>query len=563
MVTVPFLYICLSAGLSVSSSLWILNERLHCNQTTVPLNPGDCPGTDMLVQRAPTGPEGCSEDFGVTMVKNGAVPIMKLTWILKSDGSVLHLKGSKINILDESTNQSICLLFSYTIHEQMNPSSKTKWNFSLDGVVVDPGQTYMVSVTNLPESESRDNLIRKTISVPRCDDKRIQTATVCLENGSLWEPRMTADLSVDKEQKKLLIAVSFEAAQHSERYQVSVLTYLKNVSKVNTLNGSLNWIQPYFLRCNDHCFRHQETINYCPYYPPRTLIIKVVVGLLFIDVYLFLLLWRAFHKDSVNTPSSSAKHQPEGFQLHKRKRVLIIYSLDHPLYKNIVLKLCSFLATKCGTEVVLDLLDSARVGVLGGIQWLDWHREQIESSSDKILILCSPGVQAKWRAMCGAEQVFLREDVYSPVGDMLTPALSLIVPHFMRCASFEKYIVAYFDYVCSEEDVPSPFNITVRYKLMKQFEELFFRILDTEKHEPGRVNHIEGLSEDEYHQCPSGRALWEAIEAFHVYQQLHPHWFEDQLLESSDLEVEATLTEIYTQWNDFTMDKTGLYVAVS
>lgn len=224
--------------------------------------------------------------------------------------------------------------------------------------------------------------------------------------------------------------------------------------------------------------------------------------------------------------------------MYVRKKVLIIYSVDHPLYKHIILKLSAFLAAKCGTEAVLDLLDSTRLAVLGSIQWLDWHREQIENSSDKILILCSRGVQAKWRAMCGDKQVFMREDALSPVGDMLSPALSLLVPHFIRSTSFEKYIVAYFDDICSEEDVPSPFNITVRYKLMKQFEEVFFRILDAEKHEPGRVNHIKGLSEDDYFECPSGRALRDAIQAFHAYQLENPQWFEDELLENSTTEVE-------------------------
>lgn len=168
----------------------------------------------------------------------------------------------------------------------------------------------------------------------------------------------------------------------------------------------------------------------------------------------------------------------------------------------------------------------------------------MESSSDKILILCSRGVQAKWKAMCGHKQVFLREDARSPVGDMLSPALSLMVPHFIRSASFEKYIVAYFDDICCEEDVPSPFNITVRYKLMKQFEELFFRILDSEKYKPGRVNYIKGLSEDKYYHCLSGRALRDAIETFHAYQLEHPQWFEDELLESSQLEVEEASAEI-------------------
>lgn len=206
----------------------------------------------------------------------------------------------------------------------------------------------------------------------------------------------------------------------------------------------------------------------------------------------------------------------------------------------------------------------------------------MESSSDKILILCSPGVQAKWKAMCGDKQVCLREDAHSPVGDMLTPALSLMVPHFLRSASFEKYIVAYFDGVCCEGDVPSPFNITVRYKIMKQFEELFFRILDTEKHRPGRVNCIEGLSEDDYHQCSSGRALHDAIQAFRTYQLQHPQWFEDELLEGAKLESEETSAEtdqslktqhlfsnstsdstlvislVNTKESDFTVDKASL-----
>ncbi|KAM7396968.1 hypothetical protein PAMP_019971 [Pampus punctatissimus] len=387
---------------------------------------------------------------------------------------------------------------------------------------------------------------------------------MCLENGSLWDPYMTASMSVDKEYIMLSIVVSFEAAKYSDKYQVTIrgqgFNYSKSVSKEKTTSQNVTFelglsrlsqckiavmIQPFFIRCKNDCWRPEKIYHYCPYYPSRTLFIKATVGLVFFGVCLAYWLWRASHKDPVNTPSSAAKEQPEfpSFQVQDRKRVLVIYSLDHPLYKNIILKFCAFLVTTCGTEVVLDLLDSTRLGVLGSIQWLDWNKEQIESSSDKIVILCSRGVQAKWRAMCGHKKVFLREDVHSSVGDMLTPALSLIVPNFVRSASFEKYIVAYFDDVCSEEDVPLPFNITVRYKLMKQFEELFFRILGTEKHEPGRVNHINGLAEDKYHHCPSGRALQDAIEAFQAYQLEHPQWFEEELLENCEEETSAEIYE--------------------
>lgn len=253
-----------------------------------------------------------------------------------------------------------------------------------------------------------------------------------------------------------------------------------------------------------------------------------------------------YSSDRSNTSTSAAEEPAQVvFPVQERKRVLIIYSLDHPLYKNIVLKFCAFLMTKCGTEVVLDLLDSTRLSVLGRIQWLDSYKEQFENSSDKILILCSQGVQAKWRAMCGGKQVFLKEDACSLTGDMLTPFFALMLPHFIQSMSFKKYIIAYFDDVCSEEDVPSPFNVTVRYKLMKDFEDVFFRILDTEKHEPGRIKQIDGLSEDKYHECPSGRALRDAIEAFRACQMEQPQWFEEELLQSSELEDEMGSDSMY------------------
>uniref|UniRef100_A0A671VCB6 SEFIR domain-containing protein n=1 Tax=Sparus aurata TaxID=8175 RepID=A0A671VCB6_SPAAU len=567
MIFVPFFFFCLTA---VSSSLRTMDMRPDCNQEGLDnCKITNCSENLTAVQRrlAPVEPEWDHEQLGVWMDKHDEfVSVMNVTWIIKAGASIHALRGSEINILDESTNQNMCVRYSYKLGEQQNPKRK-RWKFPLDGVVVEPRHTYTVTVFNLPEPEMRDNRIRKQITIPGCDDRRIQNSVMCRQNGSLWVHNMTANLSVDKERKMLSIVVSFQAAQYSERYQVSIqspgLHHSKNVSKEN--RTSLNVTFEFGLCQLSQC----------------EMLIMVKLG---IDSQLMNF---TLPSDPVRISLSADEEPPEGFQMQERKRVLIIYSLDHPLYKNIVLKLCAFLATKCGTEVVLDLLDSTRLGMLGSIQWLEWQREQIESSSDKILILCSRGVQAKWRAMCGDRRVFLREDFRSPVGDMLSPALSLMVPHFIRSASFEKYIVAYFDDVCSEDDVPTPFNITVRYKLMKHFEELFFRILDTAKHKPGRVNQIEGLSGDDFYHCPSGRALWDAIEAFRSYQREHPQWFEDELLESSELEAEEPSAEIFdsaktmtnlithcvsdstqmmlsqlkTQGSDFTGDKTGLNMA--
>lgn len=79
-------------------------------------------------------------------------------------------------------------------------------------------------------------------------------------------------------------------------------------------------------------------------------------------------------------------------------------------------------------------------------------------------MLCSRGVRAKWDAMCGVQHpVTLREDVRSPNDDMTTPAIHLMAPDLQRAASLGKYLVAYFEDISSEHDVPSLFHIAAKY----------------------------------------------------------------------------------------------------
>ncbi|XP_051916689.1 interleukin-17 receptor A isoform X2 [Hippocampus zosterae] len=530
MIHVAFFCSCLATGFAASSYLWIAD----CNQPgldncTIKYN---CTDTFKVVpsRSAPTAPEWGPDYVGIGKDHHLSVPIMNVTWRLKADASVLTLQGSQLRIVDQHTNQSVCVHFTFSVDRQLNPNF-SKWAFSLSRVSVEAGHTYTLTASNLPQPDVGDNAITKQVTVPGCDDEIIRNSQMCLENGSLWDAQVATAFSLGKHQM-LSVFVGFEADKHSDLYQVSIqsdgIHFSKSVSKENRTSLNVTFgldlskllkcellitIKPFFKRCvNNGCRLEQMNINYCLYIPPRNAVIKGAVGVVFVGVCFAYLLWAASYKDLVGMASSAADQQPQCLQLS------------------------AFLTAKCGIEVILDLLDSTRLGILGRIQWLDWQREQIEGSSDKILLLCSQGVQAKWRAMCGEKRVLLREDLHSPVGDMLTPALGLIVPHLVRRATFEKYMVAYFEDVCSPEDVPSPFHVTVRYNLMKQFEELFFRILDAEKHGPGRVCHIEGLAEGEYHRCPSGRALQEALGAFREYQLKHPQWFDEELVE--ELEVE-------------------------
>lgn len=58
-------------------------------------------------------------------------------------------------------------------------------------------------------------------------------------SGSLWDPGVTADVSLDEQHGLLTVMVSFKTGQYSDRYRVSVqshgLSYSRNVSKVSEL----------------------------------------------------------------------------------------------------------------------------------------------------------------------------------------------------------------------------------------------------------------------------------------------------------------------------------------
>lgn len=228
--------------------------------------------------------------------------------------------------------------------------------------------------------------------------------------------------------------------------------------------------------------------------------------------------------------------------LKQAPKVLVIYSQDHRLYRDVVLKLCNFLQAKCGIKVLIDLLDSTSVDEVGRLRWLELQRQELKGPSDKILVLCSRGVQAKWRAMCGQEKVTLREDVLSPTDDIFIPFLSLVLPDLHQAGMLGKYLVAFFEDISGEQDVPSVFDIAVKYKLMKQFEELFFRILDIKKYQPHQNIHIDGISGDEYFDCPSGKALKTAVEKFQAYQLENPDWFESERVENEEEFIKETST---------------------
>uniref|UniRef100_A0A096NVX3 SEFIR domain-containing protein n=1 Tax=Papio anubis TaxID=9555 RepID=A0A096NVX3_PAPAN len=321
-------------------------------------------------------------------------------------------------------------------------------------------------------------------------------------------------------------------------------------------------IQPFFSSCLNDCLRHSVTVS-CPEMPdtpepipdymPLWLYWFITgISVLLVGSAILLIVcmtWRLAGPG--NEKCSNDTKYTDGLPAAdltppplKPRKVWIIYSADHPLYVDVVLKFAQFLLTACGTEVALDLLEEQAISEAGVMTWVGRQKQEMVESNSKIIVLCSRGTRAKWQALLGrGAPVRLRCDHGKPVGDLFTAAMNMILPDFKRPACFGTYVVCYFSEVSGDGDVPDLFGAAPRYQLMDRFEEVYFRIQDLEMFQPGRMHRVGELSGDNYLRSPGGRQLRAALDRFRDWQACCPDWFERENLYSADDQDAPSLDE--------------------
>lgn len=524
----------------------------------------------------PSSPKNIYINLSVSSTQHGElVPVLHVEWTLQTDASILYLEGAELSVLQLNTNERLCVKFQFL---SMLQHHRKRWRFSFSHFVVDPGQEYEVTVHHLPKPipDGDPNHKSKIIFVPDCEDSKMKMTTSCVSSGSLWDPNITVE-TLDTQH----LRVDFTLWNESTPYQVllesfsdsenhSCFDVVKQIfaprqeefhqrANVTFTLSKFHWcchhhvqVQPFFSSCLNDCLRHAVTVpcpvisnttvpkpvaDYIPLwvYGLITLIAILLVGS--VIVLIICMTWRLSGADQekhgddskINGILPVADLTPPPL---KPRKVWIVYSADHPLYVEVVLKFAQFLITACGTEVALDLLEEQVISEVGVMTWVSRQKQEMVESNSKIIILCSRGTQAKWKAILGWAEpaVQLRCDHWKPAGDLFTAAMNMILPDFKRPACFGTYVVCYFSGICSERDVPDLFNITSRYPLMDRFEEVYFRIQDLEMFEPGRMHHVRELTGDNYLQSPSGRQLKEAVLRFQEWQTQCPDWFERENL---------------------------------
>ncbi|XP_053412762.1 interleukin-17 receptor A [Nycticebus coucang] len=518
-------------------------------------------------------------------------PVVYIEWALQTDASVLYLEGAELTILQVNTNERLCVKFEFLSKLRHH---HRRWRFTFSHFVVDPDQEYEVTVHHLPKPipDGDPNHQSRNILVPGCEDSSMKVTTPCVNAGSLWDPNITVEaleaqqlrvsftLWDEPAQYQLLLSsfphmgdqVCFEHVQHlsaprqEDSHQRANITL--TVHKSNWCCHHRVQIQPFFNTCLNDCLRHSAMLP-CPEIP-ETLgsiadsvplwVFGFITGISTLLVGCSILLtlcmtWRltGSHHEKDGNGSKCTDVLPTADLTPpalKPRKVWIVYSADHPLYVDVVLKFAQFLLTICGTEVALDLLEEQVISEVGVMTWVGHQKQEMVASNSKIIVLCSRGTQAKWQAILGWEEptIQLRCDRGQPAGDLFTAAMNMILPDFRKPACFGTYIICYFSGISSEGDIPDLFNITSRYALMDRFEEVYFRIQDLEMFEPGRMHRVGELTGENYLQSPSGWQLREAVQRFQEWQARYPNWFEQEnLCSAEDQDLPSLDEEVFEE----------------
>ncbi|KAJ1062530.1 hypothetical protein K5549_018565, partial [Capra hircus] len=332
--------------------------------------------------------------------------------------SVLYLEGAELSILQLSTNERLCVRFEFltTLRDPAFPSTgQSHWRFAFSHFVVEPREEYEVTVHHLPKPipDGDPNHQSRNFLVPDCKDPRMKDTTPCVRIGSLWDPNITVE-TLEAHQLRL----SFTPWNESTSYQVLLHSFppAENQSCFQhveaapqrchitvTLRDS-SWccrhhvqIQPFFSSCLNDCLRHSVSVA-CPevsHTPggtrgcqgPRGSRVgeaAFITGLsiLLVGSVILLILCMTWRLPEILPAATSLSPPPL-----KPRKVWIVYSADHPLYVDVVLKFAQFLLTVCGTEVALDLLEEQAISEVGVMTWVGRQKQEVADSNSKIVVL--------------------------------------------------------------------------------------------------------------------------------------------------------------------------------
>ena len=198
-------------------------------------------------------------------------------------------------------------------------------------------------------------------------------------------------------------------------------------------------------------------------------------------------------------------------------KIFLIFMDENAKHRKTVINLVNYLQADLGFEVICELFANVEISV-DPFAWMEKSLEE----ADKVIVIWSPGAANRWDKNCSNDIV--RHDLFTPV-------LKQIRNDIFRNTNIGKYYFAYFDY-CTQESIPKVFSEpkVFHFKLMHQFDELYFRLKGMEKYIPGGVIKEEKVMFDCYADPEInkfGNVLQESINEMNAYVNNNPNWRSD------------------------------------
>ncbi|XP_078495856.1 interleukin-17 receptor A-like [Ciona intestinalis] len=490
---------------------------------------------------------------------NGSSPriLLDLQWRPTQDISLEYLKGFKITIanhkrlLDKSIKPVfVCLDTKLDFDSHAFASFTYKCYGMTENSRISPGDRITVNIDPLPPPYRNTNhrFVNRTLNIPSCNKPQMYQMKECVL-------KRATTVTIDKiscHDKSIVFSYSLPAGCGDSatlllcRLQENLVINCLDNPVIQLFNQSLSATKRFVLPTTE-----PPSMNYTivinsngqssvPHTPIQTFKqvslqlckstisnVEIVVGLTVLAVFtglvLAVIVFFCWKKQCLpgKTRSLNSSIATDSLSINEpliisdySKKVYLLFMSDHPLHEQVVLAFANFLHEDLGFDVICELWEQNSV-IEDKLSWMNKAMDR----ADKVLVIWSYRSVECWN----------ESKTFTDL-DMFTPNLRRIQRDLCCDKNVGKYLFCYFDYF-SKSDIPKLFYDNLpccHFRLMKQFEDLYFQINDIEKYNPGSVVRNEQIADYANQELnPHGKLLKDSVEAMCDMVKENPNWYTD------------------------------------
>lgn len=469
---------------------------------------------------------------------------LNISWSPSDENSIAEVQHYKVTITKKGfTNftKYFCLdhLLDFFKH------SKAAFFYTcfgrLNNTEVLPGDKWHAFIENFPPpiTNPDTNFLTLNVDIPDCDNRKLKKVYRCSQENLFTVA--ISNISCEHRNATILYNVSplFGSSASIWFYKVTTtsfeqIEFLEGQSFTGSyeaiLPKSFNISEKYVVKVKGNSmsnFSKEVALDWsdCPEVIPFKFEIALLIACLAIIAIiasgLTLYLYKRKNKQLSHEPLDSPSAQFEDI-FKKNKQLITVYIVfvdDHPLHRDIISLFALFLSNDLGFNVESELYQTKEIceDLVG---WMDKKL----TTADKVIVVWSPKALQRWNQK--------DEDVTS-TNDIFTPVVKRINRDLFTGKNLLKYFFAYFDY-CSKETIPKEFlnkHSMSPFRLMHQFEELYFRLKGIEMYAPGAVIKEEKVDFLKYSDSTVneyGPFLQDRLVKMCKYVKDEPLWYEKQ-----------------------------------